>query len=104
MIAACILVLAAAGTGQMEDVLRQDFRGGKLPLETFSFFAGGPRVAPLVKSIVVPEAAGVRFTLHGKEQPIGIVGFACHPAVPGDFEITLAYEIVHADEPVGGYG
>ena len=35
---------------------------------------------------VLPEADGVRFLLPAREQPIGMIGFACRPPVAADGE------------------
>lgn len=97
-------LLVAAGTGQTAEVLRHDFRGGRFPPETFRYFNVGGKTGSLVRKLVIPEEAGVRITLPGHEEPIGMLGFECQTAVAGDFEATLSYEIVKSEKPTKGYG
>jgi hypothetical protein len=50
------------------------------------------------------DELGVRITLpsgQGKQKSSGLM---TSTAVRGDFEATLAYEILHADQPASGYG
>jgi hypothetical protein len=94
----------AAGTGQMTDLLQQDFRGGQFPEEVFAYFSANANLGILARLHVKPDPAGVRITLPARERPIGMVGFSCKPVVPGDFEITIAYELLKSEEPQTGYG
>ncbi|HKI36394.1 MAG TPA: DUF1583 domain-containing protein [Gemmataceae bacterium] len=50
------------------------------------------------------EAAGVRVTLPAGEAVLPPSGLATNFTVRGDFEITVAYEILKADLPTTGYG
>lgn len=51
-----------------------------------------------------PDAQGLRITMpadHNSKLPVGIVP---HLVVRGDFEITLAFEILRIDKPTAGHG
>jgi hypothetical protein len=50
------------------------------------------------------EAAGLRVTLPPKQGDLPPSGLAMNFTVHGDFEITVAYEILTADQPTTGYG
>src|SRR5262245_21206846 len=95
-----IAVVLAAGTGQMADVIKHDFRGGNfVEGDVFEYFGGSAKAANLMRTYVRPTPEGMRFTLPGREQQIGMMGFTSKPALPGDFEITLGYEILATEEP-----
>jgi hypothetical protein len=50
------------------------------------------------------EAAGARVTLPAGAGQLATTGLATTFTVHGDFEITLAYEVLKADRPTTGYG
>jgi hypothetical protein len=76
-----------------------DFRKKGLPNE--SFRANGPNAAKRLKS----ETEGLRMTLPAeKDVALGAAGVATQFKLKGDFEITVAYEILRADPPPEGWG
>src|SRR5262245_16650129 len=100
-----VTLVMAAGTGQMADVIKHDFRGGNfVEGDVFTYFGGNAKANSLMRTYVRPAPEGMRFKLPGREQQIGMMGFTCKPALPGDFEITLGYEVLAIEVPVGGYG
>jgi DNA-directed RNA polymerase subunit RPC12/RpoP len=76
----------------------QDFRGQ--PYAAKSFRTLGPERSTRIKS----EPEGLRITLPAEQKSPEHVGLATTFTIKGDFEITLRYEILHADPPVTGNG
>jgi hypothetical protein len=93
-----LTVLAASvGAEPLPELLRQDFRGGKITEPVLK------RVGQTPERYMKGEALGLRITLPGK-QALAPVGVSSRLAVHGDFEITLTYQILKADKPSTGYG
>lgn len=88
----------AVGADPQTDLFYHDFRNGQFR-ETLLKYVG-----PNVKSLVKPEAEGLRITLPTESKPTPSVGVACALAVHGDFEITVSYEVLRAGKPQSGYG
>jgi hypothetical protein len=74
-----------------------DFRGKPLPAE-LTFFGKG------VEQYAKEEPQGLRFTVPKERDNYQPVGIKTLFAVQGDFEITVAVEILHADVPAAGFG
>jgi hypothetical protein len=82
----------------LADDLTQSFLAGR-PYEK-AFRPTGPDAGKAIR----PEPPGLRITLtpdHGHKPAVGL---AARTGVRGDFEITLAYEILKVDKPTGGTG
>ncbi|MGM0487048.1 MAG: DUF1583 domain-containing protein [Planctomycetota bacterium] len=92
-----LLLLLVASFGQAGEV-HQDFRkGGKLHPGLSVF---GPNVNRTVRH----GRSGLRITLPRNREDTGAVGIEPQFSVSGDFEITLDYEILSADNPKSGMG
>jgi len=76
----------------------QDFRGK--PFAARSFRVIGPEASTRIKS----EDEGLRITLPAEQKSPEHVGLATTFLIKGDFEITVRYEILHADPPTTGNG
>ncbi len=76
----------------------QDFRG--VPYNPALFRTTGPNASGSIK----PDNRGVRITLTAEHGLRPAVGLATHTGIKGDFEITMAFEIIQVDTPVGGNG
>jgi hypothetical protein len=76
----------------------QNFR--ETPFDTGLFRPTGPNAAGSIKS----DSRGVRITLTEEHGLRPAVGLALRTGIKGDFEITMAFEIIQVDKPVGGYG
>src|SRR5262245_10004120 len=91
------LLLALLSTvGQTEEYAQDfhhDFRGASLPDEL-----------GLQGGAMTPEKEGLRITLPRDRKRMGQVGVFTNFPVKGNFEITAAYEILHADQPSEGWG
>jgi serine/threonine protein kinase/WD40 repeat protein len=72
-----------------------DFRGGAMPEGMTAF-------GPLEKEYVIREAEGLRIVLPRDRADFAVGGLSLPVKVSGDFEITLAVETLHADEPTPG--
>jgi DNA-directed RNA polymerase subunit RPC12/RpoP len=104
--AALVLVAALAlpvhGLAQREAELRDqvayDFRGRPLP-------AGMTLFGPQADEFIKPEAEGLRITLPKGRDSVESIGLSMALMVGGDFEITLAFEILQAEQPTpASYG
>lgn len=92
-----LLAILVALAAEPVTVLQHDFRDGQLPEAIFSFSGQG------AKQHVHPQKDGLRIAWTAQDKK-GMVGITCKQAVQGDFEITVGYEILHADTPMGGFG
>lgn len=89
---------AWAGPKAAAAEFQQNFAGGP-PYEK-SFRQTGPDASRAIKA----EPPGLRISLgadHGKKPAVGLVA---RFGVRGDFEITLAYELLRVEKPTGGNG
>ena len=90
------IALPAIGMAQPEAALRDqvvyDFKGRLLPAEMTLF---GPQADESIK----PEAEGLRIGLSKGRDSVESVGLSMPLTVGGDFEITLALEILQAQQP-----
>jgi hypothetical protein len=75
---------------------RHDFRGQPLPVE----LARLPWKDPTAKL----EKEGLRMALPKDRKSTGQAGITTTFPIKGNFEITAAYEILHADQPKDGWG
>src|SRR5262245_24278249 len=73
-----------------------DFRGKPLPRELILTPNGSDR---FVKS----EPEGLRITLPKDRRDLSPVAVATRTGIQGDFEITATLEILHAEQPRGGF-
>src|SRR5687768_10713742 len=93
------LLLAALFTvGQADEYVQDfhhDFRDARLPDELGRQGSGG---------VMRIENEGLRITLPKDRQRLGQVGVFTNFPIKGNFEITAAYEILHADQPTDGWG
>jgi DNA-directed RNA polymerase subunit RPC12/RpoP len=91
----CVVAAARAdaqpGDGLAPQLVR-DFRGRKLPADMTPFGAS-------VNEFIKPEIEGLRLTLSRDRGSSAPVGLSMPLTLSGDFEITLAFEILQADEP-----
>jgi hypothetical protein len=82
----------------LRDDIVHDFRGRPLPQDMALF---GQEASRFVKT----EADGLRLTLPRDRKEFAPVGLSMPLSVQGDFEITVAFEILQADEPAqSSYG
>jgi hypothetical protein len=94
----CLLGAAWAGTAAPGAEFTRSFRGRGYAAEQFRpTGANTPRV-------IRADAQGLRITLpanHGSKLPVGLVP---RFGVRGDFEITMAFDILRVDRPTAGNG
>ncbi len=76
----------------------QDFRGK--PYDPALFRLTGPNAAGSIRS----DSRGLRITLTEEHGLRPAVGLALSTGIKGDFEITMEFEFIQVDEPVGGTG
>jgi hypothetical protein len=81
--------------GELREQLVHDFRGGSLP-------AGMTPYGTLDSPFVRMEAEGLRITLPRDRTHYGEAGLALPLGIGGDFEITLTFAHLQADEPPPG--
>jgi hypothetical protein len=93
-----LLLYATAATAQSAQEFSVDFRTGQALPPALKLF--GPNPARFVKQ----EAGGLRVTFPANRPGKQPVGLSPRFAVGGDFEITLRYEILVAQQPETGYG
>ncbi len=100
MLSARILALFLASLGQvdMDKEFYQDFRRGSAVHHALTPFG------PNRETAMQADAKGLRITLPAKRRDTAPVGLSPKFRILGDFEITVAYEIVSADEPPSGQG
>jgi len=94
IVVAVLLSLA----GQVKQEFYQDFRGGSDLHPALSLF--GPNASQLTGR----DAGGLLIALPANRPDKRAVGISPQFALSGDFEITLGYEILAADEPPSGLG
>ncbi len=76
-----------------------DFRTNKaLPKAIFRL------TGPMAGTRIKPEPEGLRITLPVEQEKPGPVGVKTRFQISGDFDITIAYEIIHADQPKSDWG
>lgn len=94
----CVLATARAdaqpGDGLAPQIVR-DFRGKILPADMIPFGASA-------NEFIKPEAEGLRMTLSRDRASTAPVGLSMPLTLNGNFEITLGFEILQADEPPKG--
>jgi hypothetical protein len=96
---AVIAALMTTGTLLQAPIeIQQDFRGKQFNDQTFRF--EGPNAANFIKR----EADGLRITLPGDGGPKKPVGFVLRDVLQGDFNLSVAYNLLEADRPTKGYG
>ena len=78
--------------------LYSDFRGGAAPLPPLAL------VGSDAAAVTRPEEGGFRIILPPRRKQTDAVGLTLSGPVRGDFEITVRYQILHADRPVDGHG
>jgi len=93
-----IVAVILFSVGQMEEEFYQDFRGGAEIHPALSLF--GPNRTQAIER----DAQGLRITLPANRPDKRAVGVSPQFAISGDFEITVGYEILSADEPPSGFG
>jgi hypothetical protein len=95
-----VLVLAVlSALGQIDEYVRDfhhDFRGAPLPAELGR--------QPWTDPPMTIEKEGLRIKLPKDRKSMMQVGVFTTFPVKGNFEITVAYEILHADQPEEGWG
>lgn len=91
----CLACLASAVP---VETLTQTFKGRSYDPKLFR--ATGANTYRAIKA----EAEGLRITLPAKQASKLPVGLVSRVGARGDFEITLAYEIVRVDRPTSGHG
>jgi hypothetical protein len=97
---AAFLALAggvAAGEPKYAHEFYHDFRGKALPAELEMFGKG-------IEEFARSEPAGFRITLPKERDTYGPVGVKTTFAVRGDFEITVAVEILKVETPKSNFG
>ncbi|HWY86352.1 MAG TPA: DUF1583 domain-containing protein [Gemmataceae bacterium] len=78
-------------------VIYHDFQNKKFPEGDYRLY--GPGVAKWIKR----EPEGLRFAFPAQQNKEA-VGVAALFNIKGDFEITVGYELIQADQPTEGYG
>ena len=93
-----LLSLLLLSAGELKDEFYQDFRGRGAMSPGLVFF--GPQAKDWMRN----DSGGLRMALPAKRKNSGAVGIS--PRFPhlGDFEITVGYEILAADEPSRAWG
>jgi hypothetical protein len=94
-----LLLALLCTVGQTDEYVQDfhhDFRGTRLP-EVLGRQGGSG-------AVMTTESEGLRITLPKGRKGTGQVGVFTTFPVKGDFEITAAYEILHADQPTEGWG
>lgn len=96
-----MLVLVASATIAQE-------KGPELKAEFHQSFRGGdprnPNLRPIREDNFRWEAAGARITLPAGQGKLPTTGIAANFKIKGDFEITVSYEVLNAEQPSEGYG
>jgi len=92
-----MLSLALASLGQMREI-HQDFRAGSRLTPGLKMF--GPDLDRTARR----DGKGLRITLRKDRKTKGAVGIETQFSISGDFEITLAYEILSVNKPKSGMG
>ena len=95
--ATLVVLLLAPLPGQMGDEFTQDFRSGALHPAVGQF---GPQATQVSRL----GAKGLEITLPASRTDKGAVGVTPKFRISGDFEITVAYELLAADKPPKGLG
>jgi hypothetical protein len=96
MNAVMLAMLCAIGqTDQYAQDFHHDFRNAPLPDELWRQPGNYPMIF---------EKEGLRIKLPKDRKATGQVGVVTNFPVKGNFEITAAYEILHADQPTDGWG
>lgn len=97
-LATASLVAEPTGAQELAAVYEHDFRGRPLPPELGWFNAEGGK-------FFHEEPQGLRISLPNTwSHPWGGVGFRTSFGFGGDFEVTTAFEILHAEQPPSGFG
>ncbi len=97
VIGACLSLACLAGVGRADDYYH-DFRTKPLPAE-MTLFNGDDGAT------IRQEPQGLRITIPKTYiHPWGGVGMRTSFGFEGDFEVTLSYEILHAETPLTGFG
>jgi hypothetical protein len=78
------------------DEIKQTFRGRSYDPKSF--------ITMGASKLLRAEPQGLRITLPAQRNSRQPVGFTTRFALRGDFEITLAYEVVRVEKPTTGYG
>jgi len=92
------LLLASLGQTDKKKEFYQDFRGGGAVHHALTPF--GPNRDQAIRQ----ESRGLLIALPAKRRDARAVGLAPKFRIAGDFEITIDYEILSADEPTSGNG
>ncbi len=88
----------AHGAEELPAAFYHDFRGQNLPAELALYHV-------LDDKQVQSEPQGLRVNIaKAPVQPYGGVGIKSRFGLDGDFEVTAAFEILHADTPLAGTG
>jgi len=97
---AALLILSCACVVQplSAEEIGQDFRGN--PFNPALFRLTGPNAAGSIQS----DSRGLRITLTEEHGLRPAVGLALQTGIKGDFEITMEFELIQVDKPVGGNG
>ena len=100
MLLAGLLVLCATGCGELKEAYYQDFRGAQFPPETVMSLGKSKGEQKSVKR----DTQGILISLKK-----GLSGFPPYGVTPkfwvhGDFEITVAYDLIHFEKPTWGSG
>lgn len=95
---ATALTVVLASLGETEAEFYQDFRGGA------SLHAALQLFGPNLPGVTRHERQGLRITLSKNRKNPAPVGIEPKFHLSGDFEITLGYEILTADQPESGMG
>jgi hypothetical protein len=88
---------APGGARESPTEFYHDFRSQLIPPGLTPF--GDPE-----GQLVRAEPEGLRITLPKDRESLSAVGFATEFGMQGDFEMTMTYEILEAEEPPSGYG
>jgi len=98
MLLKTMVALLVFSPGQMNDEFYQDFRGGTSIHPALVQFGAGPA------GTIRQEAEGLCITLPSNRKDRSAVGVSPRFCLSGDFEVTVAYEVVSAEEPSRGPG
>jgi len=90
--------LAAPSAQQVPAEFYQDFRGNWRPTPPWRL------VGPDAEKVINPESGGLRITLSAQRRQTEAVGLLLDAHLKEDVEITVGYDILHADKPSAGHG
>jgi hypothetical protein len=97
-LAGLIAVGTSSAGAQSPGEYVQDFRTGNGPESIWKVF--GPEAQKLMR----PERGGLRIKIPASRKRLDPIGMSSRVTLSGDFEVSMIFDILAADEPKTGYG